>query len=392
MIITGIICEYNPFHNGHLYHINKTKQICGSDYIICVMSGNYVQRGEPAITDKYARARMALMSGCDIVLELPVRYATSSAEGFAHAATNTLIATSVTDNFCFGSEDGSLKKISVISDILYDEPGGFSEELRAGLRSGLSYPASRMRALQSYTDGTDIDYSPNNILAIEYLKACKNTSLKPYTIQRTDAGYNMDDISLHPDGVCSAGAIRKHLKSGNVSSLSHYMPAYACKLLNGIVTANDFSDTLYSRLIYNAEHLCDYLDVNEDLASRIVNNITKYTSFTDFCKLIKTKQLTYTRVSRALLHICLGIRKYNLKEYNIPYIRMLGFRKEASDIVKLLYHAAAVPVLRNVRDIKALREPSAIEMSREDIRCSELYRYIQGQTGYNEYTHGLVIV
>lgn len=392
MTVTGIICEYNPFHNGHLYHINKTRHVCGADYIIGIMSGNFVQRGEASVTDKYTRTKMALISGCDIILELPVRYATSSAEGFASAAVNTLISTCITDNFCFGTEDGSLKKLSVISDILYNEPRAYSEELKIGQKNGLSFPAARMRALQVCTANNDIDYGPNNILAIEYLKACKNTTLKPYTIKRTDGGYNADDITLHPDGICSAGAIRKYLYTNSKEGLINYMPPKALSLLNSAVTTDDFSDILYSQLVYNKDHLYDFLDVSSDMASRINNNINRYRSFTDFCKLIKTRQLTYTRVSRALLHICLGIRKYNLKCYDIPYIRLLGFRKDASHIVKKLCQSASVPVLKNARDINNLTSPTAIEMINEDIRCSELYRYIQGKTEYNEYTHGLVIV
>lgn len=392
MTVTGIICEYNPFHNGHAYHIKKTRHICNSDYIIGVMSGDFVQRGEPAVTDKYSRTMMALISGCDIILELPVRYATSSAEGFACAAVNTLIATCITDNFCFGTEDGSLKKLTPAANILYNEPKVYSEELKAGLKTGLSFPAARMKALQACAGTDDINYSPNNILAIEYLKACNNTRLKPYTVKRTDGGYNADNISLHPDNICSASAIRKLLYTNDKENLISYMPLDTLKLLNNTVITNDFSDILYSQLINNRGNLYDFLDVNDDMSSRINNNIINYKNFTDFCELIKTKQLTYTRVSRALLHICLGIKQYNLKNYDIPYIRLLGFRKNASHLIKKLCNNASVPVLKNARDIHSLTAPPAKEMINEDIRCSELYRYIQGITDYNEYTHGLVIV
>lgn len=392
MTVTGIICEYNPFHNGHAYHIKETRHICNSDYIIGVMSGDYVQRGEAAVTDKYTRTKMALISGCDIILELPVRYATSSAEGFACAAVNTIISTCITDNFCFGTEDGSLKKLLPVTDILYNEPRAYSDTLKSELKTGLSFPAARMKALQACTGTNDINYSPNNILAIEYLKACKNTKLKPYTIKRTDGGYNADDISVHPDNICSAGAIRKLLYTNDKESLINYMPFDTLKLLNNTVITNDFSDILYSQLIYNRGNLYDFLDVSDDMSSRISNNINSYKNFTDFCELIKTKQLTYTRVSRALLHICLGIKQYNQKNYDIPYIRLLGFRKDASHLIKKLCDNAAVPVLKNARDIHSLTAPFAKEMINEDIRCSELYRYIQGITDYNEYTHGLVIV
>lgn len=241
MKVTGIIAEYNPFHNGHKYHIEKAKELTGADYVIVVMSGNFTQRGIPAFTDKYTRTRMALSCGADLVLELPLYYAAGSAEYFATGAVSLLDRLGVVDSLCFGSECGNIDALMHVASVLYNEPDSYKKLLQDALKSGQNYPAARHNALLQYlsmqpserdavngnaidcdtvacaaiTDVTDYEQilsSPNNILGIEYCKALLklNSSITPYTIRREGGGYNDDTLSAVNS---SALAIRTALSS-----------------------------------------------------------------------------------------------------------------------------------------------------------------------------------
>ena len=385
MTVTGIVCEYNPFHNGHLYHINETKKLCGSDAIIAVMSGDYVQRGEPALIDKYTRTRMALLAGASIVIELPVRFSTMSAEGFAYSAIDILKNTGIVDSICFGSEAGNLDDIKKLADIILNEPADVSENIQKYLKEGHSYPKARMMALAPYTS---IDYTPNNILAIEYMKALHGSDITPHTITRSDNGYNNDDINNHSVGICSASAIRKCIFENDDSDISAYMPEGYVKMIKNPMNANAFSDILLSNILSNMVELESFAEVNREIADRIKNNISDFKDFDSFCDLIKTKQFTLTRIKRALLHICLNIR--DCKLYSVPYIRVLGFRKDASHILKEMTEKTSVPVItRPGYDIKQISDPYVLSVFDENTRCSELYRILSKTTEYNEYTHGL---
>lgn len=402
MKTAGIVCEYNPFHNGHLYHIKETRKICDAEYIIGVMSGDFTQRGEAAAANKYTRAKMALLSGCDMIIELPVRYATSSAEGFAASAVNILIDTGIVTDICFGSEDGNPDKLNMVCSILSNEPDRYSSLLKTYLKSGMSYPAARQKALSEYTDGAEISYTPNNILGIEYLRACKGSGITPHTIQRTDNGYLQDILSEHTGGICSSSAIRKYISEHkDTSLLNKYMPESVYNLLPAsIINNNDFSDILYSQLRNNYNNLSDYLDVSSDIADRIRNNISYFTDYNTFIPLIKTRQITYTRAARALLHIMLGIKKTDISQavslrekYKIRYIRVLGFRKQASKLMKALSDNASVPVItRPSKAADIINDPYGKTLFDEDIRAADIYRHIENTRDRNEYTQGLIII
>ncbi len=409
MKAAGIICEYNPLHNGHLYHIKQTRDICNADHIICVMSGDFTQRGEPACCDKYLRAKMALLAGCDIVIELPVRYAASSAEGFAVSAVNTLASLGIVTDICFGSEDGSLDTLNKISDILSDEPAEYLSVLKTSIKAGMSYPAARQKALLICSGITDISYTPNNILAIEYLRACKAFSITAHTIKRTGSGYLSENLSENNDGICSAAAIRKYISENNdIKRLKNYIPAAAYDLLpDNIITANDFSGILYSQLQNNSGSLDEYLDVSGDIANRIKRNLACFSGFESFAALIKSKQLTHTRVMRALTHIMLGIRKYDAfsqnplnEKYPVPYIRVLGFKKGSEKLMKSLINNSSVPVITKPAAAKNIITSDYSKMLfDEDIRSADIYRYILNSLNIsspsslkNEYTHGLMII
>lgn len=388
--VAGIICEYNPFHNGHAYHIEMTKKVCGADYVIAVMSGDFTQRGDPAITDKYSRARMALLNGCDVVIELPVRYATSSAEGFAFGAVNVLAATGIVDRICFGceSDPSIITDLEKAAKLIDDESEEFKNTLTDHIKDGYSYPAAREQALSDA--GINLSYTPNNILALEYVRACRRTGIKPYSIERKGGSYN--DANITQDSFASAAAIRKIITESKIPDdlLSKYVPANVLEsdphLMAHPMKKEHFSLIMLSLLLANKSNLENFLDVSDDLANRIENNLSSYKTWDSFVDLIKTKQYTYTRINRALLHCMLGIKKAAFNDYLAPYIRILGFNKHASGLMKLIRDNASVPVITKPADIKnteSILDAGTLSHTfiSEDFHAEEIYR----QTRNNVY-------
>jgi predicted nucleotidyltransferase len=201
MKVLGIVAEYNPFHNGHLYHIQKSKEATGCDYVVCVMSGNFIQRGEPALLNKWARAEMALINGVDLVIELPVYYSLASAEFFAFGSVKLLDSLGIIDCLCFGSESGTIKELDMFADVFINEPESYKMFLSKNLKLGYSFPKSRSIALSEFLSTSGINdqkldelSKSNNILGIEYIKALKRISsaIKPYTIERIGTGYRSE--------------------------------------------------------------------------------------------------------------------------------------------------------------------------------------------------------
>lgn len=438
MKIAGLIAEYNPFHNGHLYHIQETKRITGADAVIVVMSGDYVQRGVPAIMPKRLRTEMALKCGADAVFELPVCYATGSAELFATGAVSLLDGLGIVDFLCFGSECSDLKALSMIADILLKEPPEYRMLLREHLRRGCSYPVARQNAITGYSMSVqaksvlpisasnlaDIMKEPNNILGIEYMKALKkmDSSIKPFTIRREGAHYH--DRNLSENRFSSASAIRSLLAYSG-SSLSTEQPAasFDDAPLSGILTelegqvppnclallkdwhqvqypiySNDFSLILkYKLLNKKADSLIRYADVSDDLAARITAHLNDYFNYRQFCELLKTRDTTQTRINRALLHIMLGIKKDRLIEYSKNgfhcYARLLGVRKGHEKILSKISSESPLTLIARIADIDELPQ-TAQKMLQNDILASNLYMSVvtdKYKTAFlNEYKQALL--
>ncbi len=388
MKVNGIIAEYNPFHNGHRYQLRESLRRTEAKYTVIVMSGDFVQRGAPALTDKYGRAEMALRCGADLVLELPALYATASAEYFAAGAVTLLDRLGVVTDVCFGSECGDAALLRQIAEILVEEPKAYSLSLKHYLRQGLSYPNARNEALiQNYPflgAHKSIFSSPNNILGIEYIKAIlrNGSSLNPVTVRRTGTGYHSH---LPEDDQCSALAIRQALYSGADSSfLKHNMPEEAAEILakrlsrTGPARSNDFSDILYYKLVMNRDKGYEkYLDVSGDLSDRILSCLDKYRNFDSFCDLLKTKDMTYTRISRCMLHIMLGIKKTDMEKARVLgtalYARVLGFRRSAAPLLNAIKGSSSIPLVTKLADAGEQLDKAALEMLRQDIRISQLY-------------------
>lgn len=416
MKVAGVITEYNPFHNGHKYQLEQIKRQTSADYIIVVMSGDFVQRGEPAIIDKYERTRMALLSGADLVLELPSVFAVSSAEFFARGGVSVLKNTGVADMLCYGVESVDHELTKLVAGVLKNPPAEYSASLARLIQGGMSFPAARSRALCEYfQDNYDISLekldtfiaSPNNILAIEYEKALMDCDITGFPIKRVGEGYHSTDST---SAFSSATAVRgvistvyntaNHLtvnssntsQFGNLTVLNTLMPADCAKILtycisNGhIVFPDAISDLLYYRLISERnEGYEKYSDCTKELSAKIVKNIYKYENFTQFCNLLKSKNLTYTRISRVLTHILLGIEN---NDFNIcmdnPYLRILGFKKSSGELMHLLKKRASAPIITKVAD-------APYELISKDIFAADLYgRLCHSQQ--NEFTHGVVII
>lgn len=425
MKTVGIIAEYNPFHNGHLYQLKKAKEITGADFAVVVMSGDFTQRGTPAVFDKYTRCRLSLLAGADLCIELPVVFATASAELFAKGAVSLLSALGV-DALCFGSECGEIAPLREIASLLFAEPPAYKEALNKALKEGLSFPSARALAVRECAHAgslsgvdaatfnnlpsagslpgadvsssgslsgvdaavSDVLASPNNILGIEYLKALlalkKNGQHTPvpYTIKREGDGYLSHTLS--EESFCSAMALRKGIAEEN-PDLLRYVPesirqefADTCQTKSALC-ADDFSGMLFYKLLSEKDAGYDtYLDVSSDLSDKIRKNLALFTTFSAFCEnSLKSKDITLTRVYRSLLHILLSIKKEDLPAA-APYARILGFREASFEVFGCL-SKENVPLLSRLKDASSLLSPEALSCLSKDIFAAHLYEHVRMQ-------------
>ena len=411
MKTVALITEYNPFHNGHAYHMKQAKALTGADYVLVIMSGDYVQRGVPAVFDKYTRTRMALDCGADLVLELPVCYASGSAEYFSRGAVSLLDSLRVVDALCFGSEAGDLRPFNTAASILQENPATYSECLKSALREGKSFPAARQAGLEAYLaeQGEDSGWirdfitAPNNILGIEYCRALKelNSSISPCTIQRRGNGYHDEALQ---ETMSSASAIRKAMDTGKgLSLLEGQMPSAAYRIfadalgVHGPVNEDDFSLLLRYKLLLETSacpredaqrQLLRYCDVSPDLGRRILRQINLCDSVSYFTEILKTRDMTYTRISRALLHILLEITAGDIPP-RAPYARILGFRKEASCLLSAIKKAGGIPVISRPAAAKDILSDTAYRVFEKEIFASNLYESILAAKYRRPFCHEL---
>lgn len=406
MKAVGLVTEYNPFHNGHLYHLNKAMELTGADISVAVMSGDFVQRGEPAVLDKYTRTSMALNSGVNLVVELPVNYAVSSAESFAAGALKVLDYVKA-DSIAFGSESGDIERLSKLAHILCDNEDTLYKEISKYTANGISYAAARQKVVEKLTDKDTAAMltSSNNILAVEYLKAIikNNYAIKPYTVQRQGDSYNDTDIRSE---YASATALRENLKADNISE---YIPVKAGLILSSntnYIYPDDITEVLFTRLLdilfasnYDKnvfiENVMQYPDVSKEIAGRLYKSamdmITRTVpqrseskdnwafSFGSLCEHIKTKEVPLSRIKRALVRITLGLDKKHMEKYaNEPYIRVLGFDKKGQEYLSYIRKTVEVPLITKTADYK--------EMLLDDIHAANIYNMIvAGKYGVKEF-------
>lgn len=395
MKIAAVIAEYNPFHNGHLYQLKEIRRRTDADLIVVMMSGDFVQRGGPACMDKYIRCRMALSAGADIVFELPVYSAMGSAEIFASSAVSLLNHLGCIDYLCFGAETDRPGYLEQIAHILADEPQLYRDALKKALQEGMNFPTARSIALSFCLQDNDLKTilnQPNNILAIEYMKALYRTdsSICPVLIRRTGAGYHSTDIS---GPFSSATAIRSRLEKlpirqnpleEDILPEDLAIPDQTYFLIKdyiaakGILTRNDFSQMLAFRLLEPNLDLMRFADITEDIANRIDSCRHQFQTTDQFIELLTTRNFTASRISRCLFHILLGHEKNLLEEWKKNNyggsLRVLGFRISAGDFWKEIPGSFRNQlVMRTAKDARQLTG-SGPAIFQADLYASRLYR------------------
>lgn len=393
MKITGIIAEYNPFHNGHRYQIQKARQITGADYVIVVMSGNFTQRGTPALIDKYSRAKMALMGGADLVLELPVCFATGSAEYFASGAIALLNQLGCVDCICFGSECGDIVPLKNIAQALVHETDDYKKILKSKIKNGNTYPVARNAALAETLDGF-VTYDvilgfPNNILGIEYIKALirQNSSIEPFTNQRIGSDYHSYKLA---DAFSSSISIRQSLSiQDNLELVRPQLPSATYQVMQEDfhktfpVFAADFSSMLKFKLLLEREKgFTEYMDVTKAISDKLIRNTFKMQEYDEFCDLLKTKDVTYVRISRCLCHILLDIYRDEVAQYMdsdiVFYARALGFNEKATPLSRAIKKSASIPLITKTTSAAANLYPLGRKQFEHDVYASHVYECIAG--------------
>lgn len=346
--VLGIVSEYNPFHNGHLYHLNESKKITNSDYTVAIMSGNFMQRGEPAFIDKWSRTKMAIESGIDLVIELPTIYAISSAENFATGAIKILDSLKIVDFISFGSECEDISILDDITKVLCSEPADYRTLLSHELSKGISFPKAREKALMMYLNDVrrfaNVLSSPNNILGIEYLKALRKqkSNIEPITIKRNGSDHN-ENMILPNSTIASATSIRNACLSNNFSLLKNVIPHSTYNILEDNMKRGNIvgklscfdKEILYTLRKMSINEIADLPDVSEGLEFALKTAANSCNSVIELISMIDSKRYTKTRIQRILLYAILGITKKDMQvSKNItPYIRVLGFNQKGKTML-----------------------------------------------------------
>ncbi|WP_110112940.1 nucleotidyltransferase [Bacillus sp. CGMCC 1.16541] len=363
MQAAGIIVEYNPFHNGHYYHINETKKQTQSNCIVAVMSGHFLQRGEPALVSKWARTTMALKGGADLVIELPYAFSTQQADSFATGAISLLDALHV-QSLCFGSENGHIDEFIQTTSLLQEHEEKLSLLTKKAMQQGYSYPKASSLAFQtlSHEKAESINLSqPNNILGLSYVKAINNlhASIKPHTITRIQSQYH--DTELSDTSIASATSIRNALfsRSSSLSDISYHVPDFTLALLEDYFKAyhtfhhweNYFSFLKYKLLTMTAEHLQQIYEIEEGIEHRLLDYIKEAQSFHEFIDKVKTKRYTWTRLQRICTHILTHTTKEQMtftKSHGADYIRILGMSQTGRTYLKKIKKQVELPLVSTV--------------------------------------------
>lgn len=406
--VLGIIAEYNPFHNGHLLHLTKSKEEIGAEYSICIMSGNFVQRGNTSIVNKWVKAEMALKNGIDLVLELPTVYSISSAENFAEGAIKLLNSLKIVDTVSFGSENSDIDILNKISGILYEEPKQYLEFLNKELKKGLSFPKARENAILLYLNDkkySNILNQPNNTLAIEYLKALKKykSHIIPISIKREKAFYNSNCIV---DEYASATAIRNMIVNSQFNDIRKVMPRIAYDLLMQEIENNQYvidiskfeKEILYSIRRLSTVDLKKFPEVNEGLENAIKNAANSCNTLAELINIIKTKRYTQTRIQRILLYILLNITKKNMyiSRKTVPYTRILGYSPKGKELISEIYKAnPKISLITSVKNfLDSSNNKTYKHMLSTDILATNIYTlaYKNDSVANLDYTKKIVTI
>ncbi len=405
----GIIAEYNPFHNGHLYHIEQTRRITGKKRIIAVMSGGFVQRGGPALFDKLRRAEWALKGGAAMVIELPAIFALSSAEQFARGGVKILAATGLCDSISFGSECRDLSVLNALAKISGEEKQQLDLLIKQSLSKGLSYPAAFKAAVSlAYPDCAMLLDKPNALLGIEYIRACHSLSpdgrtpvLSPFLVERKASEHTDSEIL---GSIPSASAVRRNIMSTfDEDLMSECLPKYVFDdiYVNKLRLASVSDDALFKTLAYKVlstplSRVSEYAEVSEGLENVIIEAVKKAHSMAELTGLIKTKRYSYAKIRRCLMSVLLDIDKqlqsdaYSLP--SAPYIRVLGVRRDSTDLLSSLAKSASAPVITSAKDAAQL-DGTALKLHNLDVLSSDLQSLLYlGNGASNEFSRRFLLV
>ena len=408
--VIGVVAEYNPFHNGHYYHLQATKEITGAEYCVAVISGNFTQRGDTSIVNKWAKAYMAICGGADLVIELPTVYSISSAENFASGAVKILDNLKVVDAISFGAEANDLATLNNIANVLYEEPKAYTNILSHELKKGISYPAARENALMMYLNDikryANTLSSPNNILAIEYLKALKiqKSKLEPIMIRRKKVYYNDNKIV---DDFASATAIRKLLQGGEYANLRKVIPRSSYTIIGQesrkggmVLSLSKYEkEIIYTLRKMTVEEIAELPDVSEGLQFTIKNAANEANNLKDLISNIKSKRYTQTRIQRILLYALLGIDKKLMENSRkvVPYVRVLGFTQKGksllSEISRRNPKLNIITSLKKYMDQNQNKNKVLAEMLEKDIFATDVYTlgYIGESKANLDFTNNMII-
>lgn len=407
--VLGIIAEYNPFHNGHLYQIQEAKKQTGAEYVVVVMSGNFTQRGNTSLINKWAKTQAALANGVDLVIELPTIYSVSSAENFAEGAVKILDSLKVVDTICFGTETDDLATLNNIVNVLYNEPKEYMVILNHELSKGISYPKARENALMMYLNDikryVNVMNGSNNILAIEYLKALRKikSNIKPYAIQRKNVYYNDEQIV---DEFASSTAIRKLVSREQYDDLRKVMPQSSYMLLKEEIkrgrTVLDISkfekEIIYNLRKMSLKEIADLPDVSEGLENAIKNAAESCNNLTDLINIVKSKRYTQTRIQRILVYALLGITKKEMQDSKkvVPYARLLGISEKGKELLSYVCNTNnKINIITSPKKFLELNLNKTLkEMLQRDIFATNVYTlgYENDSWANLDYTNKLIVL
>lgn len=407
--VLGIIGEYNPFHNGHLYHIAKSKEETGAQYVVCVISGNFVQRGDTSIINKWAKAKMALEGGADLVIELPTIYSISSAENFAEGAIKILNSLKIVDTISFGMEANDVSILNNIANVLYAEPKEYTTMLAHELQKGNSFPKARENALLMYLNDikkyANVLSGSNNILGIEYLKALKRTksNITPVGIKREKVLYK-DQYMV--DEFASATAIRRMLMTRQFDDVRKSIPKTSYKILGEELKQGHYvldlfkfeKEILYQLRKMTVEEIKKLPDVSEGLENSIKNAADSCNSLNELINIVKSKRFTQTRIMRILLYTLLEIDKKQMETSRkiIPYTRVLGMNEKGKQLISEI--TKANPKINIVTSVKKYMDDNnnknLKEMLQKDIFATNVYTlgYEKDSWANLDYTNKIIIL
>ncbi len=395
MNVLGIISEYNPFHNGHGYHLQKSIEKTKADYTVCIMSGHFLQRGEPALFDKWQRAEIAIENGIDLVLELPTIYACNSAEYFGHGAVKLLDGLGCVTHLSFGSESGQLDALSHIASILVREPKEFKTLLHQYLDEGVSFPKAREKALIDFGVSADDMNQSNNILGIEYIKSLikLNSSIQAVTVKRFGSDYN--DPTIHGE-ICSATAIRATLnKTKDMNTVKNVVSPATFQLLTDYISKNHtptyLEDTLpllqYELLSSDSHALSNIFSFSEGIENRIIKTVRENKDVESLINSIKSKRYTQTRIQRMLMHVLLKMEKEPVNQImndeSTHFLRILGASENGFKLIRHLKknELNKYPLITNIN--KEVSDNAPInKMLKYDIRATDTYNTMNKRNLY----------